>query len=145
MREIKFRVWDEFRKEMAGPEGCAVTVRNGVIEHVSHRTTCGAFSEEWGSSERPLNQDRYKIMQFTGLHDKNGREIYEGDIVEIPGWELKRWLVDYSDEAAAFYFRHKIEQPYDICPSLRYVGRGEVIGNIYENPELIARKGGEEK
>ena len=67
------------------------------------------------------------LMQVTGLKDKNGIEIYEGDVWEIKfkdpleGLITKRHLVEYKD---GYLKRFK----YDI---------GEIIGNIYENPELL--------
>ena len=76
------------------------------------------------------------IMQFTGLHDKNGKEIYEGDLLKhYPGFGCE-WTVRYSQvvyEGASFWQKHK---------SIAFVlddhdQHLEVIGNIYENPELL--------
>ena len=68
-----------------------------------------------------------EIMQYTGLKDKNGKEIYEGDILEVYGGECINYLVEslYS----IFYDRINTELEY------------EIIGNIHENPELL--KGGD--
>jgi hypothetical protein len=75
-----------------------------------------------------------EIMQFTGLHDKNGKEIYEGDIVQ---WE------DTVDDGYGCGYLTKIQEevifgggaynPISTMPSKYF----EVIGNIYENPELL--------
>ena len=75
-------------------------------------------------------------MQFTGLTDKNGKEIYEGDILK-DSWECVH-EVYYSEDAQWSTHLHK--HPKHIFPA-RYLHcaymQWEVIGNIYENPELL--------
>jgi len=82
----------------------------------------------------PVSDDvKYKdYMQYTGLKDKNGKEIYEGDTIQAEGgnpntvlwWEEKGlWGVDEKDTYYDYLFEHYKEH--------------EIIGNIYENPELI--------
>ncbi|WP_282804259.1 YopX family protein [Clostridium tetani] len=70
------------------------------------------------------------VMQYTGLKDKNGVEIYEGDIIKYQRKGIEELLVvEWCKDYASFMFGHiKVEF------ALRY---GEVIGNIYENPELL--------
>ena len=72
-------------------------------------------------------------LQFTGLHDKNGKEIYEGDIVRIDGG--LKWICKWSDNHARFYFDTGLHKTYDF--SAQESSDFEVIGNIYENPELL--------
>lgn len=126
MREIKFRAWDKecYQKELAmcGWEEMFKVTINGIFKN-----------------------NRYELMQYTGLHDKNGKEIYEGDIVSYQfesmfGFGKKKVIytvifedgqfstthLKFNDKTSLAWYRlHQKEM--DI----------EVIGNIYENPELI--------
>lgn len=88
------------------------------------------------------NAQGYHVMQYTGLKNKNGKEIYEGDILGryTPTGKLKDWwIVVWTEEPAAFYAD---EQPgwdgtvhgFDIPENWEKL---DVIGNIYENPELL--------
>ena len=77
---------------------------------------------EWGHRD-------YIPMQFTWLLDKNGKEIYEGDIVKI---EDQFWGV-YRDESYLEYFIMNWESNEPMYSYAHY----EVVGNIYENPELV--------
>lgn len=102
MRTIKFRAWDKWTKKMAQPKD-------------------GDFIG-WHS---PSNwKDCYEVMQYTGLNDKNGKEIYEGDVVmNNHGFKhLVEWTESYECEP---------------CFSISKDVEVEVIGNIYETPELI--------
>lgn len=103
MREIKFRAWGKGRKLMhydgfaVNPDGTTKTW--GVFDHI-------------------------EVMQDTGLKDKNGKGIYEGDILRFPDGEVVN--VIWMEYPAAF-------SPMDLHEA------GEVIGNIYENPELLEK------
>lgn len=89
--------------------------------------------------------NKWPLMQFTGLHDKNGREIYEGDIVKVTNAEC----VGHDDDGNEM-FEDAIGQVYFESGSFVYNGHTvgeipieyqieetEVIGNIYENPNLL--------
>lgn len=116
-REIKFRAWDKWRKEMIEPHE-------------------GDFIR-WHA---PSNwKECYEVMQYTGLKDRNGKEIYEGDIIRIDHPFKGRSYVGeimydkYSFTAKDFYFTHH-DNPGDPFESLSYM---DVIGNIYEHPNLL--------
>ena len=71
--------------------------------------------------------------QFTGLHDKSGKEVYEGDIVRLPNEDICE--IQYkADWDYSGFLAISVTKLYDI-ESYKYWS-GEVIGNIYENPEL---------
>jgi hypothetical protein len=114
-REIKFRAWDEHTKNMITP------------------------ALEFDNSDRPMQITFHVIdvklvwMQFTGLKDKNGKEIYEGDVLLttyntkyfVVEWHLSRWWGTpikglHSGRGKDIHFI-----------------KSEIIGNIYENPELL--------
>lgn len=121
MRTIKFRAWDKKKKEMIVPDAIV----------------------------NPLEGfPNYEHMQFTGLLDKNGKEIYEGDVVKIHNFKItwkhgepkidwrifevrwNRYLWSFHNSVIskplADYDTSNLE-PYQI----------EVIGNVYSNPELL--------
>ena len=80
------------------------------------------------------------IGQYTGLTDKNGKKIFEGDIVRaLLSWDGEDVAdvgrIFYSEELCGFYRTSKVFG--DGCPSMSYTDEYEVIGNIYDNPELI--------
>lgn len=101
MREIKFRAWDESQKYMA-------------YQGTPDLETLQSFMHHFG--------DQY-LMQFTGLYDKNGNEIYEGDIIK---GETRNFTV-------------KFEEGMFTTDVGKYILNGdyEIIGNIHQNPELL--------
>lgn len=82
-----------------------------------------------------IEVDRETVGQFTGLFDKNGKEIYEGDIIKGFDITIEVW---YSEDRACFIAEMKDPQNdmVDILGGYD-TERMEIIGNIYDNPELI--------
>ena len=92
----------------------------------------------------PLLKD-YKLIariQFTGLHDKNGKEIFESDLLQCDGYNFKLinkekiYQIKYDDNLAQYY-SYNLENSFDTFLVVRAWKESKIIGNIYENPELL--------
>lgn len=128
MREIKFRAWDGARM-----------IDTGTL----HKTTRADGYEMWDGDKHEYHQ----IMQFTGLHDKNGKEIYEGDIVSIPSTCYENPQIEVVEIRVEKDHTHR-DAFFECFPFNSYLqsedcygtaSESEVIGNIYENPELLQK------
>ncbi|MFA5238260.1 MAG: YopX family protein [Phycisphaerae bacterium] len=150
MREIKFRVWDTAQKKM---------ITDGVVHDG------GVWNDEWeflsmglggdlrlesscdngkdGLHEHAIGfeADRFQLMQFTSLCDKNGKEIYEGDVLSfIYSTDEYRLIspVFWREDMLGWSVRFSIPKGYApqfcVLPTLYDI---EVIGNIHENIELL--------
>jgi uncharacterized phage protein (TIGR01671 family) len=115
-REIKFRAWDG--REMFHVHS-AMFRGNGRMECLFEH----AETKEGKDVVRMISDDAI-VMQFTGLKDKNGKEIYEGDIIEFKKGTEGLWAGQAGMKEVKYPF---------LCGNSDL---GEVIGNIYENPEL---------
>lgn len=146
-REIKFRAWD--KKEEKFDHDMFIDFEGDVWYYAEIKYDTPNTEIDYNNSE-----NRYEIVQFTGLKDKNGTEIYEGDIVEFNGlYEIKfgehgvpnAETGSYQDLATGFYFKaqHDLKdiKPFslDIPLNRLYASECEVLGNIFENPELLER------
>ncbi len=130
MKQIKFRAWDTIDKQM----------RYFDLMDIH---CCKWHFSKWKDSEGTAceldDKVRYpdELMMFTGLKDKTGKEIYEGDVCRNGDWEADAlgWAervekVVYEEEEGSFRGWNPCEQGL----------KCEVIGNIHENPELMESK-----
>lgn len=120
-REIKFRAWDSKKERMFPVYGLG-------NDFVTEDTIDGVDPGHNAFTGEEL-KERIILMQYTGLKDKNGKEIYEGDIVEN---EFGKKLVEWRDGGFVY-----LERFMTIFLQHEEVSKLEVIGNIYENKELI--------
>ncbi len=139
MREFKFRVWSQAEKEWSNPSMLEVWDNSGVLK-------------PFARLGYPI--ENYIIQQYTGLKDKNGEEIFEGDIVrgfnsrciyqivwdeyqkshaQYVGFKLKTYLTDGTPYLTKW--GEQINQTFD-----NHGEQYEIVGNIFENPELIITK-----
>ena len=130
MREIKFRAWNKHLKRMLQNVG----FHPSIIE-AHHLDPDAGYSE--GEEDYTIcpKFKNYILQQFTGLLDKSGREIYEGDIVAGPVKQLIN-EEDYRSTSVVKWVNTPYTAHFDfgIAPAAPLC---EVIGNIYENPDLL--------
>lgn len=127
MKEIKFRAWEIKLKKIAPWKY--------ILKYCDRLTF--------------LSDKRWIFMQYTGLKDKNGKEIFEGDIIKfhhIAVNEYRQGVVKYGDKWATFYIatknRHGVGIALDSVHQWYYKENDdgtecEIIGNIHENPQLL--------
>lgn len=135
MREIKFRAWNIEEERM---------IQNIQQEYDGEEEDCFAqFIEQTAAYGREAEKGKYHVMQYTGLKDENGVEIYEGDIIQWSDYEGERKAeVKYGIgefgvyRYAGFYLEGdgRILEPYEITNMIRdkYYYSYKVVGNIFE-------------
>lgn len=146
MRELKFRVWNKATKSWLSDDAgthcwseyCLNIFTGEVVEFVTSDNKFFSRANEpnfYFDKTIPVKESPYVVQQYTGLKDKNGVEIYEGDIVKV-----------YSEEFENENFTGKVI--FDEGSFLTWINKNdirgvwsgddiEVIGNIMENPELL--------
>lgn len=122
MRPIKFRAWDKGKGEMCWVDEWNPT--NGIVRATRKHAKPYCL---------PFDSNHAELMQFTGLTDKNGKEIYEGDIVrETKGDGLVGTVIWQSEWGAWF-----AEWTNVTSQVLGQILPVEIIGNVHSNPELL--------
>lgn len=138
-REIKFRAWDINNRVMLHSSegeppndasvGFLLVIQNGVLYW--DIPDMGYY----GGGEWTRKQGQFEIMQYTGLKDKDGTQIYEGDILSIQEagelQEVSRGDVEWVD---TFWY---VNGEHDALCDLNQAYYLEIIGNIHDNPELL--------
>lgn len=128
MREIKFRGFNNFN--------------NGWIygSLVEIYEDCHILKEGKTFFDRHTKVDKESIGQYTGLKDKDGKEIYEGDILKYKRNDIseENFKLYWNEEESAFYLQN-ILYPNDDDIAVKYyrIENFEIIGNIFENKELL--------
>ena len=125
MKDIKFRAWDRITQDMT---------------YKIERDGASPYDFE----DLISDTERFEIMQFTGLLDKKGNEIFEGDIVSL--WHEEMFFqgtvkgsVEWDNCSGCFQIMFDSSSMPFVGLDLDYC-ECEVIGNIYENPELLISK-----
>ncbi len=121
-RVIKFRAWDP-SEEKVMPVKC--------IDWANNLCTV-----DEGDNTITDNIDMFELMQFTGLKDDNGTEVYEGDIIQFGAQLGSKSEVEFIIKNSGFLVRDKFgdwQWLYDVLASTN----SKVIGNVYENSELL--------
>lgn len=148
MREVKFRAWYKGEPYPLDENDLQDYEKPRMIYDVQNAYDGSGFKDEfnalgWISNFSDfMDDERFILMQYTGLKDKNGKEIYDGDIIEAyifdaDNTEKTIGKVEYNNERHGFVFIPNLLQSKNIWYPLFAVITCNVIGNIYENLELL--------
>ncbi|AFK87435.1 MULTISPECIES: YopX family protein [Thermoanaerobacterium] len=130
MREIKFRVWDKRRKMWLGDTEVCMYGDGSIY----------VLGDGW---QDITNDDNYEIVRYTGLKDKTKKEIYERDILRCKIWNpmscerdcVLEVVVIWDQSVGSWEFKDIRRKFANV--SWIFIDDVEIIGNIYQNPELL--------
>ena len=134
MREIKFRAWDKENKKM---------ISHNQLFAIDCSNEYPFLALIAGHYENALSPLSVELMQFTGVKDKNSKDIYEGDILEVNHhWDdydgcsgTEKFLGVAIFKEGAFQVSRFEKMEFYLASSI--IISNEIKGNIYENPELL--------
>ena len=137
MREIKFRAWDEdkgdmiYEPSMTNPFSVGNTFGRDRTQNIALSFDGKIIRINTGNSSMGFPEG-YILMQYTGLKDKNGVEIYEGDVLKNTTVNFNHiFVIEWGN--VGFILTGK-DNKYITA---KYSNKCRIIGNIYENPELL--------
>ncbi|MBB1167264.1 YopX family protein [Lacticaseibacillus paracasei] len=141
-REIKFRAWDKVHECYLYDVQGAYDTLSGCVKYENGENA--VYDEE--CFDGFLNNDQYVVEQFTGLTDMNGRKVYEGDIVRYSAWHdgeptgVFQGEVVYDGDLGMASFNIRLDHDYEIDRAVVPAIGAEIMGNVFENPELLEGK-----
>lgn len=129
MKELKFRVWDKEREAFLNN---VFIDSEGKLYQFSKGTIFGIVITY-------LDSENKNISKFTGLHDKNGKEIFEGDIIKIKD---ETYRITWNGCFSSFDMTNidKAKQYKDLYILNKDYEKSEIVGNIYQNRDLLENK-----
>jgi uncharacterized phage protein (TIGR01671 family) len=126
-RQLKFRAWDKLEKRFIYPD-------KGYQGHYVL-----SLDGKFHNLQNGSGGDEYVVQQFTGLKDVEGKEIYEGDILQrrcTRSDYIFKYTCEWSDEESAFMRRNNWDGVMDtFLPDL--IKNLKIIGNVFENSEFL--------
>ena len=141
-REIKFRAWDTLAGKFYKPTYKAY---DGNLHDISITLNGVVMERTLDVNASMLNSENYILIQFTGLHDKNGKEIFEGDILKTSNNIVSVFFGKHISYVTMLGKKDTIETNGWLVKNAKVhidvldesFCNGEVIGNIYENLEFL--------
>ncbi len=134
MRDIKFRAWQKNHQKMGRVKSISFNEKQ-EIEHLCFHNgdNCAPVYSNYYLNHKEWDLSNLELMQFTGLHDKNGKEIYDGDVTK------NRYVIMYNEEKALFaeHFYSTFQETWNLASYPISASDIEIIGNIQESPSLL--------